>query len=92
MRKTRLFPALLMAAAGLAAAAPATAGERGGDKEAFARGARVWSENCTRCHNLRDPREFRDDQWRPIIAHMRVRGGLTGAEARDVLTFMQNAN
>ena len=56
------------------------------------RGAQTWANNCARCHNMRDPREMRDDQWRAVIAHMRVRASLTGQEARDVLAFLQAAN
>ncbi|MDY6980226.1 MAG: cytochrome c [Pseudomonadota bacterium] len=56
------------------------------------RGAQSWAENCMRCHNMRDPREFRDDLWKPIVTHMRVRAGLTGQEARDILAFIQNSN
>ena len=62
------------------------------DPAAVARGAESWSESCARCHNMRDPREFRDDLWRPIVAHMRVRAGLTGQEGRDILVFLQNSN
>lgn len=58
----------------------------------FARGAQTWANNCARCHNMRDPKELRDDQWRGVIAHMRVRGNLTGQEARDVLAFLQGSN
>ncbi len=41
---------------------------------------------------MRDPKEFRDDLWRPIVYHMRVRGGLTGQETRDILEFLQASN
>ena len=58
----------------------------------FSRGAQAWVENCGRCHNVRDPREFRDDLWRPIVYHMRIRGGLTGQETRDILKFLQESN
>jgi len=56
------------------------------------RGARAWAENCMRCHNARDPREFRDDLWKPVIYHMRVRGGLTGQQTRDILAYIQASN
>ena len=62
------------------------------DAMTFARGAKTWGENCGRCHNLRDPKEFRDDQWKIIVSHMRIRAGLTGKEARDVLKFLQGSN
>lgn len=62
------------------------------DNEAIARGATAWSQNCARCHNMRQPTEFRDDLWKPIVTHMRVRAGLTGMEARDILAFLQAGN
>ena len=58
----------------------------------FGKGAQLWVENCNRCHNFRDPRELRDDQWITSIYHMRVRAGLTGQETRDLVTFMQQSN
>ncbi|MBI4006787.1 MAG: cytochrome c [Gammaproteobacteria bacterium] len=41
---------------------------------------------------MRDPKEFRDDLWRPIVNHMRVRAGLTGQQTRDILAFLQSSN
>jgi len=58
----------------------------------FSDGSRVWADNCARCHNMRGPKELRDDQWISTTFHMRVRGGLTGEETRDVLTFLQGSN
>lgn len=62
------------------------------DPQQFARGAQTWANTCARCHNMRDPKELRDDQWRAAMAHMRVRAGLTGQEMRDVLVFLQGSN
>ena len=64
------------------------------DKSAgdLGRGVQAWTDNCARCHNMRDPKEFRDDQWRVTVTHMRVRAGLTGQETRDILTFLQTSN
>lgn len=58
----------------------------------FARGAKAWADNCLRCHNARDPQELRDDQWITTTTHMRVRAGLTGQQARDIITFLQKSN
>ena len=58
----------------------------------ISRGAASWSDNCSRCHEMRDPTEFRDDLWRPIVTHMRVRAGLTGQQQRDILAFLQASN
>jgi len=56
------------------------------------RGAQQWANNCARCHNMRDPKEFRDDEWRPIVQHMRIRAGLHGQQVRDILAFLQSSN
>lgn len=58
----------------------------------FAQGSKAWSENCARCHNIRSPSDLRDDQWVTTVFHMRVRAGITGQEARDILTFLQGSN
>lgn len=58
----------------------------------YSNGAMVWAENCGRCHNIRDPREYRDDQWVTVVSHMRIRAGLTGQESRDVLAFLIASN
>lgn len=70
--------------------APATAAETAGTDGSG--GAQLWAHTCARCHNMRDPQEFRDDQWRVIVTHMRVRAGLTGADARKILAFLQASN
>ena len=58
----------------------------------FGRGAKAWVDNCGRCHNVRDPKELRDDQWISTAFHMRLRAGLTGQQTRDILTFLQGSN
>ncbi len=62
------------------------------DTVQFARGAKSWADTCARCHNMRDARSLRDDQWRAAVAHMRVRAGLTANEASDILAFLQQSN
>jgi cytochrome c5 len=70
-------------------AVPPLAGQAQGD---VARGAKAWADNCERCHNRRDPKEFRDDQWQVIMSHMRAQCLLTGEETRDILAFLQASN
>jgi cytochrome c5 len=62
------------------------------DSSSFARGASAWANNCVRCHNARDPKDFSPDQWKIIMSHMRIRAGLTGQETRDVLSFLQQSS
>jgi mono/diheme cytochrome c family protein len=58
----------------------------------LAAGAKQWADNCGRCHNVRDPRDLRDDQWITTAFHMRIRAGLTGQDTRNILTFLQESN
>ncbi len=55
-------------------------------------GAQLWGENCARCHNLRSPTTFSDQQWEIVVNHMRARANLTGEEARKILKFLKSAN
>ncbi len=55
-------------------------------------GALLWSQNCARCHNLRNPMERSDREWDIIVHHMRVRGNLTTEEHRLILAFLQSSN
>ena len=85
--------AVLLGAGAVMTQRPADAAEApDADPMQFARGAQTWANTCAGCHNMRDPKELRDDQWRVAVAHMRVRAGLTGQEARDVLVFLQGSN
>jgi len=58
----------------------------------FSNGSKVWADNCNRCHNMRGPKELKDDQWISTAFHMRLRAGLTGQETRDIITFLQASN
>jgi len=79
----------IAAGSGLVTADAAAAEDTAGN---VARGAISWGQNCARCHEMRSPTEFRDDLWRPIVTHMRVRAGLTGQQQRDILAFLQASN
>ncbi len=56
------------------------------------RGAKAWVDNCVRCHDARDPKELRDDQWITTTYHMRIRAGFTGQQVRDIIAFLQMSN
>ena len=81
-----------MLAAQTPAAAEETKAAPQSDPMQFVNGSKTWANICTRCHNMRDPKSLRDDQWRAAIAHMRVRAGLTAEEAENVLVFLQQSN
>ena len=52
-------------------------------------GAQLWTENCSRCHNVRSPDYYSRGQWAIVGQHMRVRGYLTGEEERQITAFLQ---
>lgn len=52
-------------------------------------GVQLWSENCSRCHNIRPPQSYSDAQWEAVVHHMRLRADLTGEEARKITEFLQ---
>lgn len=58
----------------------------------LARGARLYSANCGRCHNPRGAVEFTDGQWPLIMTHMRVMAGLPGDQAREIEFFLRASN
>jgi len=62
------------------------------DPMQIARGAKAWSENCGRCHNFRDPKEFSDKNWDIIVDHMRTIAPLPGQSSRDIKSFLKSSN
>ena len=79
--------ALLVLGGAIGLAAVIESGEPGN----AAHGVKLWAIYCDGCHNARDPKEFRDDQWRVTTTHMKVRAGLPGQDARDLLALRQQA-
>lgn len=51
-------------------------------------GARIYNENCSRCHNARPVQEFHADEWSVIVPHMREKAHLSGTEAGQVEAFI----
>ncbi len=52
-------------------------------------GAEIYANTCARCHNAPEPRQRSPQSWQTIMAHMRVRGGLTADETAAVLAFLK---
>jgi hypothetical protein len=55
-------------------------------------GAKLWAQNCIRCHNIRNPASLSDRQWEIVLHHMRVRANLTAEEHELILEFLKAAN
>ncbi len=81
-------PLLLLAAmiVGLATSASAQ------DTRTIIEGARLWADNCTRCHAARSPAERTDRQWTTIGKHMRARSNMTKSETKKIVAYLQAMN
>lgn len=79
-------------AAAQAPATPAGSTEAASDAALMAEGAKVYANQCGRCHNMRSSVERSDSEWKVIVSHMRVRGNLTKSEAEAVRVFLQGTN
>ncbi|RME68322.1 MAG: cytochrome c [Alphaproteobacteria bacterium] len=62
------------------------------DPALVAKGARLWADNCGRCHNIRPASEFTDEGWHSVVNHMRVRASLPGDQAEAIKAFLQSGN
>ena len=51
-------------------------------------GAKIYNENCARCHNPRAVQEFSEEEWSVMVPHMRERAHLTGSESRALENFI----
>ncbi len=74
------------------AGTPQKASKNQPDPVQVARGAKAWAENCGRCHNIRDPKEFNDEIWEVSVTHMRVRANLPGKTVEDIKAFLKASN
>jgi len=55
-------------------------------------GAKVFRDNCTKCHSERSPMEKTDAEWSIVVTHMRTIAGLTAKESNAVLKFLKDNN
>lgn len=58
------------------------------DPTLVAKGAKVYSQNCGRCHNARPAEEYSKKEWSVVIPHMRAKAHMTGKEALAVEAFL----
>jgi len=58
------------------------------DPSLIATGAKVYSENCARCHNARPAEEYSKKEWSVVMPHMRAKAHMTGKETLAVEAFL----
>ncbi len=62
------------------------------DSTQAAFGAKVFAENCNRCHEAPDPSTRDGRTWRPISMHMRLFGDFSRHDQELVLAFLRTFN
>ncbi|HFB66271.1 MAG TPA: cytochrome c [Aeromonadales bacterium] len=60
------------------------------DKSLIAKGARLYSENCGRCHNPRPASDYSKKEWSVVMPHMREKAHMTGKESLAVEAFLDS--
>jgi len=58
----------------------------------MALGAKVFAENCARCHEAPEPSSHDGRAWRAVSLHMRVFAYLSQDEQHQVLVFLRSQN
>ena len=83
----RLINLLLLLVGAYAVAFSANA-EHVSDPALVAKGAKLYSQNCGRCHNPKPASEYSKEEWSVFMPHMRERAHMTGTEALAVEAFL----
>lgn len=62
--------------------------EKKAEKKKFS-GSELYAMHCNRCHPERYATERTAAQWKTIMLHMRVRANLPAAQAKAILSYLQ---
>jgi mono/diheme cytochrome c family protein len=60
------------------------------DPKLIAEGAKLYSENCGRCHNARPASDYSKKEWSVVMPHMREKAHMTGTESLAVEAFLNS--
>lgn len=52
-------------------------------------GAKLWEQNCQRCHNIPSADSYSGEQWETIGMHMQTRALITEMEREKIVEFLQ---
>lgn len=58
----------------------------------IAEGKMLYENNCAKCHRLFGPKEFTNDQWKPLVLSMQKNTPLKDFEIAKVLTYVTSEN
>ena len=54
--------------------------------ERLAEGNKIYIQDCTRCHGMKEPSNFTSAQWEPILLRMFVKAKLTDEHEKAIIT------
>lgn len=81
---------ILLILSGLLISTFALQAKHASDPSLIAQGAKLYSENCGRCHNPRPASEYSQKEWSVVMPHMREKAHMTGTEALAVEAFLSS--
>ena len=58
--------------------------------EALAEGKTLFENNCAKCHNLYNPKDFSSEQWQPILIRMQKEAGLDYTQIASISNYINS--
>lgn len=56
--------------------------------EALASGKQIMENDCAKCHKAYSPKDFKQEDWKPIINRMAKKANLTDEQKYQVLDYI----
>ncbi|MBL4941275.1 MAG: cytochrome c [Colwellia sp.] len=83
-----VLPFIIITVSALTLSTFSVSAQAASDGSLVAKGAKLYSENCGRCHNPRPAEEYTKREWSVVMPHMRAKAHMTGKEALAVEAFL----
>jgi mono/diheme cytochrome c family protein len=58
--------------------------------EALAEGKTLFENNCAKCHNLYNPKDFSSEQWQSILIRMQKEAGLDYTQIASISNYINS--
>ena len=54
----------------------------------LAEGMYLYENNCAKCHKLYSPKDFNEEEWKPIVNRMQKKAHLTDLEGQKIYNYL----
>lgn len=54
----------------------------------LAEGQNLYENNCAKCHNLYDAKDFSAEEWKPIVARMQEKAHLDNLQGQKIYNYL----